>query len=70
MPSWPNLGEYIKSFRCYHQLCFPLPCLSFTQAALLERQGQVQRQGQGEAEVVVGTISKLKQSPHESGDHS
>lgn len=43
---------------------------SSPQAAWLERQGLVQRQGQGEAEVVAGTIPKLKRNPHESGDHS
>lgn len=43
---------------------------SSPQAAWLERQGLVQRQGQGEAEVVAGTIPTLKRNPHESGDHS
>ena len=66
-----KFGRIFKKFSLLSSAVLSLALSqSFTQAAFLERQCQVQRQGQGEAEVVAGTIPKLKQNPHESGDHS
>ena len=44
MPSWPNLGEYLKSFCCYHQLCFPWPCVRVL-PRLLSQRGRVKFRG-------------------------
>ena len=70
MPSCPNLGEYLKVLVLSSAMLSFALSQSSPQAAWLERQGLVQRQGPGGAEVVAGTIPKLKRNPHESEDHS
>ena len=55
-----KFGGMFKKFKFHHRPVLSLaPSQRFAQAPLLERQGQVQRQEPGEAEVAAGTILKL-----------